>query len=67
MTDESTTTTIHVRVPTHSWEAFVEKCIGQYHRKPNDVLRELIKATAEGRVTITPTQGQQTQNKDLYL
>ena len=64
MADESTT--LHVRVPTADLNDFQEKCINDFHRKPNDVLRELIKAAAEGRVKITPTEGQATQNKDLY-
>lgn len=64
MADE--TTTIHVRIPSDDLEQFSRKCIEDFHRKPNDVLRELIRATAEGRVTITPTEGQATQNKDLY-
>ena len=59
-------TTIHVRVPLDDMMKFNEKCTSDFHRKPNDVLRELIKATSEGRVKITPTEGQATQNKDLY-
>ena len=65
MADE--TTTLHVRVSSLNLAEFHEKCLVDFHRKPNDVLRELIRATADGRVKITPTEGQVAQNKDLYL
>ena len=39
---------------------------GEFNRDPNDVVRELIKAYAEDRITITPTEAQKQERSRLY-
>jgi len=58
--------TIHVRVPRKDMQAFRAAASDRYGRDHNDLLRELIRATADGRVRITPTEGQSNQMEELY-
>ncbi len=51
-------TTIHLKVGTATKEAFDKRAL-ELGRKPSDVLRDLMNAFAEDRVTITPTEEQQ--------
>lgn len=60
------TETLHVRVSSADFAAFKKECKERYHRDHNDLIRELIKATAENRVRIIPTEGQTNQIEELY-
>lgn len=62
----SGTDVLHLRVPVNDLKQFRKEAAERYHRDPNDLLRELIKAAAEGRVKIIPTEGQTNQIKELY-
>lgn len=51
-----------VRMDKEAFEAFKRHCAEQLKRRHSDVVRELITATTEGRVKITPTDFQ----KEMY-
>ena len=54
------------RVNEDDLKKFKDRCTSEFTRDPNDVARELIKAFAEGRVTIKPTEGQKNERSKLY-
>lgn len=55
-------TSISVRIDSELRQQFVTHCESNLNRKYSDVLRELIQASVDGRLSITPTKAQ----KDLY-
>lgn len=57
--------TLSVRMEVEEKQRFQERC-EQYHRAPQELLREIIVAFNDGRLKITPTQNQTNQMKDLY-
>lgn len=60
------TTTLHLRIEEGDLQKFRDAAKDRYDRDPNDLLRELIIACAEGRVKIRPTAGQQALFAELY-
>jgi len=59
------TRTFNFRVSVATLAKFRSKCLNDYDRNPNEVLRELITAFSEGRVKITPTE-QQLNERQIY-
>lgn len=55
-----------LRVDEGDLEKFKSVCETEFNRDPQDTLRELIKAFAECRVTITPTEEQLKERSQLY-
>ncbi|SPL81343.1 hypothetical protein [Yersinia phage fEV-1] len=51
-----------VRMDKKALEAFKTHCTEKLERRHSDVVRELVTATTEGRVKITPTESQ----KEIY-
>lgn len=56
----------HIRIPEEDLKTFKEVCSEKFHVDHNDMIRELIVATNEGRIKITPSKGQTNQIKELY-
>lgn len=55
---------LYVRISTVDLEAFKKKCVSMDREHP-DVAREMITAFTEGRLKITPTDGQKL-NEEMY-
>jgi len=54
-----------IRVPTEDEQKFRDRC-AELDVKPTDMIRELIEAFAEGRVTIIPSEAQLQQRREIY-
>lgn len=54
------------RVNNDDLKKFRDRCRTEFTRDPNDVARELIKAFAEGRIKIQPTEAQKNERSELY-
>lgn len=50
---------LHMKVDQMSMDEFESICKNRYSRKHTDMLREIITAFNEGRVTIMPSKAQQ--------
>ena len=67
------TTTLHLNINQDHFDSFERKCSEKYHVKHTDMLREMIQAFNEGRLTIRPSQNQKHlfsevyENKNIYL
>lgn len=59
-------TTINVKVKREDANSFVDKCRRSYCKKGTDMLRELIEAFNEGRITIEPSEAQKALNQEIY-
>lgn len=55
-------TFLTVRMDKKALDAFKTHCTEKLERRHSDVVRELVTATTEGRVKITPTESQ----KEIY-
>ena len=51
-------TTVAIRIPTEELELFKEVSMNAHGKKYPDLLRELIVALNENRLTVTPTEDQ---------
>lgn len=60
------TTVWHLRVGKNDVRTFRKRCEEEFNRKPNDMLRDLIHAFNQGRLTITPTEAQENERRTLY-
>jgi hypothetical protein len=58
--------TMCFKVSKESQDDFNKKAREQYGVKPADMLRELIAAFNEGRITIKPSEGQEKLFSELY-
>lgn len=59
-------TVLHLRIGEGDLQNFKTICKSKYHRDHNDMARELLIAFAEGRVTLTPTEGQDNLINEVY-
>jgi hypothetical protein len=57
--------TLNVRINSTEKAAFIRKC-DNIDQEYYDILREMVTAFTEGRLKITPTDGQKQLNKELY-
>lgn len=57
---------LNTRINETDLENFRKRCKTEFSRDPNDVVRELIQAFAEDRITITPTEAQKNERSKLY-
>lgn len=58
---------IHVKVGAEEKKKFQEKCMNVYGVKYSAMIRDMISAFNEGRMTIKPTDEQSKLNEELYV
>lgn len=58
---------LFVRLPDGTLKTFKEASMTQYGMSHPDLLREVITALIQGRVTLTPAEGQDSENLNARL
>lgn len=49
---------LYVRISEEDKQDFLDKCQQDFNRSPSDMVREMIKAFNENRLTIQPTEAE---------
>tara|TARA_R110002153_G_scaffold204675_1_gene357473 strand:+ start:877 stop:1080 length:204 start_codon:yes stop_codon:yes gene_type:complete len=65
MSNQTTSEVLHIRVQRTDLHDFRSVCRLEFNLDPNDVIRDLLRAFADGRIKITPTEAQLKFNTEV--